>query len=152
MKRPVLAVALLVAVGCSDPVDPLEHLPIYPGWSLVTVDGRSPPIPDDTGGSLVSAGLRFLEFASTGSGQGSGVVQYATHVLRAGTLDRSIVQFDFTIGDGTLRINLCPRLSACIAAAELAGPVTGGTTPLLLTQYLAGQPGSVLQFQAALPE
>lgn len=152
MRRYLLAAAFLVAVGCSDPADPLEHFPLYPGWYLVTVDGQFLPIPDGTGGSMISSGLRFLEFTSTGSAEGSGVVQYVTHVLRGGVVEPSIVELDFTISGTTLHIDLCPRLSACVAATELVGPVGGGTTPLVLTRFVAGQAGSVLQFQASLPD
>ncbi|MFN0178255.1 MAG: hypothetical protein ACKVZ0_05610 [Gemmatimonadales bacterium] len=82
------------------------------------------------------------------------MVTYARHVLRGGVVEPAIVDLDFTIGAGTLRINLCPRLAACIAVvdAALVGPVAGGTAPLVLTEYLGGQAGPVLPFHAALPD
>lgn len=152
--RVLMAVMAMAAVGCNEPTDPLESLPVYPGWFLSTVDGAYPPIPDGNGGSLLSAGLAFREYTVTGPGQGSGVVTYARHVLRNGVLEPAIVDLDFTIGGGTLRINLCPRLAACIAVvdAALVGPVSGGTAPLVLTEYLGGHAGAVLRFHAALPD
>jgi hypothetical protein len=152
-NRSLLALVLLAAVACSEPADPLEDLPFYPGWFLSTVDGTYPPIPEGNGGSLLSAGLRFFEYTETAPGQGSGVVTYARHVLRGGVVEPAIVDLDFTIGVGILRINLCPRLSSCFAVtAELVGPVAGGTAPLVLTEHIGGQPGPVLRFGAALPD
>jgi hypothetical protein len=153
-NRLLIALVATAAVGCAEPTDPLENLPVYPGWFLSTVDGAYPPIPEGNGGSLLRAGFAFREYTVTGPGQGSGVVTYARHVLRDGVLDPTIVDLDFTIGGGTLRINLCPRLSACIAVVgtELVGPVAGGTAPLVLTEYLGGQAGPVLRFHAALPD
>ncbi|MFN0179603.1 MAG: hypothetical protein ACKVZ0_12465 [Gemmatimonadales bacterium] len=151
-KRSLLALALLAAVGCAEPADSLENLPVHPGWGLTTVNGAFLPVPEGNDGSLQSAGLIFREYTVTGPGQGRGVVTYARHVRRNGLMERSIVDHDFTIGGGSLRINLCPRLAVCIAlvAIELVGPVIGGTAPLILTEYLGGQAGPVLRFDAAL--
>ncbi|MEZ4455358.1 MAG: hypothetical protein R2882_02225 [Gemmatimonadales bacterium] len=152
MKGILFGLGLVAIAGCGGPTSPIDQLPIYPGWFLSTVDDDYPPIPDWKGGSLLAAGLYFLEFTPDGTG-GTGVVTFTTNVLRGAVAEPTHVDLGFTISGGQLRINLCPSGGACFAVTdELVGPISGRTEPLVLTRYTGGQAGAVFRFGAALPD
>ncbi|MGE0442582.1 MAG: hypothetical protein AB7S39_19025 [Gemmatimonadales bacterium] len=152
MKGILAGLALLAMAGCNGATNPIEKLPIYPGWFLSTIDGAYPPIPDWNGGTLVAAGLYFRDFTADGNG-GSGVVTFTTNVLRGSVPEPTSADLNFTISGGQLRINLCPPGGACFAVTdELHGPIGERTDPLVLTRYVGGQAGAVFRFGPALPD
>jgi hypothetical protein len=150
MRRIVL-LALAGLLGCTTSTGPS---PLYSSYFLSTLDGKPLPVDFGTDGSRLDAlWLGFDTGVRPRAGQPvTGRVRYTQIIRRPDqTIDHSSVQLNYTIQDQVLRIDLCPPGALCLVATELVGPV-GNRDQLLLTHYLAGQPGSVYRFGAALPD
>ena len=152
MKHAFTILGLMLAQGCASPAGPS---PLYPGYFLTSVDGDPLPAPYGTDGSmLVSGSLGFGDSdRPRTTGPVTGMVTYTLVVRRPDqSLEHSTMQLDYSISDGVLRINLCPPLALCIVSTELVGPILGRTSELVLTNYLAGAPGSVYRYFPSLPD
>lgn len=152
MNRALLILVVLLAEACSSPAAPS---PVYPGYFLSTVDGALLPVPfAEDGSALLAGSLAFGDVVpAPGEGTLTGLVSYNTLIRRADqSVQHSVVELNYTISNGLLRINLCPSLALCLISTELVGPILGRTSELVLTHYLGGTPGSVYSFFPALPE
>lgn len=149
MRRlvPLLALATL---ACAD--NPAAPSGLYPGYSLVTINGKFLPTRDDDtppDAEIISGSLSF-DRARPRAGT-PGVVTYSRWLRRPNQpLERVTLELDYTVADGILRINLCPPLALCIITTELVGPAQ--VDRLVLTHFLGGVAGTVYQFHPALPE
>ncbi|MGE0553852.1 MAG: hypothetical protein AB7R55_10530 [Gemmatimonadales bacterium] len=150
MKKTALLLSLLLASCTSDPIGPDG---LYPGYSLLTINGQVIPAPDNDipdGAEIISASLAFPR-PDRSRGEQSQLVSYTRWIRMADqTVERLTLQLDYTVEDGELRINLCPPLALCILTTELIGQVDA--RELLLTHFLAGQAQAVYRYEAALPE
>jgi hypothetical protein len=119
------------------------------------LDGKPLPVTyAEDGSTLVSS---ILDFGTLGRPRettlAQGLVRYIVDVRRPDRfIDHSEVDLNYSIEEGTLRINLCPSLALCIMSMELVGPIDTDGGELLLTHYLGGKAGSVYRFVAALPD
>ena len=147
-----LVLPVLLTVACDSAAGPS---PLYPSYFLSAVDNAPLPVPFAEDGSVLLAGsLSFADWEpGAATGPVTGLVSYSTVVRRPDlSLAHATVELDYTISDGVLRINLCPPLALCIVSTELIGPITGRTSELVLTNYLAGSPAAVYRFFPSLPD
>lgn len=152
MKRALMILAVLLTVGCGNAIGPS---PLYPSYFLSAVDGKLLPVPFAGDGSvLVASSLGFIDWERPRTTEPvTGLVSYTISVRRPDqSLEHSTIELDYSISDGVLRINLCPPLALCIVSSELVGPILGRTSELVLTNYLAGNPGSVYRYFPSLPD
>jgi len=152
MKRVLGLIALGLALGCTDSVGPVA---VYPGYSLSQLDGQYLPIPWGGDGSvLLALSLSFVdEVRPRSEGPVAGTVSYTTLIRPPNqTAQRFVIDLDYSVENGILRINLCPPLALCITSTELVGSITAPYDELVLTHYLGGNPGSVYRFFPALAE
>ena len=152
MTRKLLFGAVALALGCAAGVGPS---PLYHNYFLSAVDGDPLPVPfAEDGSELIASSLGFGPGGRPRvPGPSAGTVNYTVIVRQAdGSQQHSTVQLDYAVSDGTLVINLCPPLALCIVQTELVGPILGPTDELVLTHYLAGNPGSVYRFFPTLPD
>lgn len=144
---------LMLFLGCGSPIDPNA---LYPGYSLSMVDGQLLPVPFGGEGTLLLAGglaFRGENRPRIVEGGSEGTVSYTTLVRRPDqTTQHSIVELDYVVSDGVLHIDLCPPQAQCLVSTELVGPVVSRLSELVLTHYLAGNPGTVYRYSPALPE
>jgi hypothetical protein len=154
MHRHFLLLSLVCAAAC-DYGGGTAASGVYPNYFLSSVDGKALPVPSGSDGSELLAGS--LDFGgltrARGSGPVGGVVSYRLSVRHPDhSITSSNVQLNYSIGNDTLRINLCPSLAQCIVSEELVGPLTDSHSELVLTHYLAGNPGTVYRYFPALPD
>ena len=143
---------VLLFVGCDSPVNPG---PLNSSYYLVTVDDKILPIPWGGDGSvLLDASLVFdRETRPRAPAPTNGTVHYTLTVrMPDQTLQRSTSDFYYSIQNGELRINLCPRGALCITTTELVGPVADPALELVLTHYVGGTAVAIYRFSAVLLE
>lgn len=150
MRRVFMALAVAVQLGCGASTAPS---PLASSYFLSTVDGKALPVPHGGEGWTLVAGL--LDFGRPDRPRGtsavSGTVRYILDLRRPDqSLEHSDLVLNYTIQDGILRIDLCPPGALCFVATELVGPVADGSGELVLTNYVAGAPGSIYRFVAVL--
>jgi len=150
MKKTLPLLSLLLVACTGDPIGPSQ---LYPGYSLVTINGELLPLPADDlpeGAEIIAANLVFPR-VDRSRGEQSQLVSHTRWIRMADqTVDRVTLELAFTVDRGELRINLCPPLALCILTTELIGLVD--SRELELTHFLAGQPQAVYRYTAALPE
>jgi hypothetical protein len=150
MKRPVLLLTVGLLACTTDVIGPTG---LYPGYSLVSIDGQLLPVADDetpSGAVIIAASLVFPR-AGRPRGTENSLVSYTRWFRTANQpIERLTLELDFAVDDGEVRINLCPPLALCIVPTELIGQVDA--RELELTHVLAGQPRAVYRYTAALPE
>jgi len=152
MKRAFVAFMAAVQLGCSTSTAPSQ---LSSSYFLSSLDGKPLPITyAETGSMLVSS---ILDFGTLGRPRETtpvqGLVRYVVDIRRPDQfIDHSEVDLNYSIEEGTLRINLCPSLALCIVATELVDPIDPDGGELVLTHYFSGKAGSVYRFVAALPD
>ena len=145
--------ALLLLGGCSDHLTGPSGL--AQSYFLVAVDGKPLPIalPGTTDGTLLL--WRQLNFEIGGRPRRSGTPGRVNYLQSIRTPDQqehqSTVSLDYSLNGSELNINLCPPGALCLISMELRGTVDP-THDLVLTEYMAGQPGPVYHFAAILPD
>jgi hypothetical protein len=151
MKRAFMVLTSLLALGCDSRIGPS---PLYSSYFLSTVDGHPLPAPfTPEGWVLLSSTLGFDQRHLLAATPPTGMVSYMVVLRRPDqTIEQSTIGLNYSIHDGILRIDLCPPLALCIVNTELVGTVTGRTNELVLTNYLAGTPGSVYRYFPSLPD
>jgi len=150
MKKTVPLLPLLLVACTSDPIGPTQ---LYPGYSLVTIDGAYLPLPTDEipdGAVIIAANLVFPRVNRSRGDQGQMVSHTRWIRMADQTVERVTLELAFAVDHGELRINLCPPLTLCTLTTELIGQVD--SRELELTHFLAGQPQAVYRYTAALPE
>jgi hypothetical protein len=148
MNRGFVALVLVAQLGCGGPTAPSGLASRY---LLLSLDGKSLPVPFGQDGSMLVSGL--LDFGTLVRARGpdpvSGTVRYVLEIRRPNqSIDRSDTRLNYTIQDDVVRIDLCPPGALCITTTELVGPLDSHTTELVLTHYVAGKPQSVYRFVA----
>jgi hypothetical protein len=152
MKSVFLTLPVLALLGCGNPGEPG---PLYPSYYLSFVDGKPLPVPFGSDGStLISRSLGFANsIRPREAGPSTGTVSMTEHIRRP---DQSIsllrTDYAYSIEEGVIRINLCPRDVLCIVATELVGPIVDRPGELVLTHYVGGKPGSVHRYFPVLLE
>lgn len=142
---------LLAGLGCEDTTAPSA---LHPSYFLFLVDGELLPATLPDGRAILSGHLIFGQGSRPrGTGPETGTVEYVLEVRGPDqVVDRTSLDLDYSVDDGILRIDLCPRGSACLIATELVGPITGRTDPLILTHHLGGVAGSVYSYHPVLTD
>lgn len=152
MKRALVVIALLVQVACGETTAPSQ---LNSSYFLSSVDGHPLPVSHGSDGSMLIGSL--LDFGpatrSRDETEARGTVRYLLDIQHPDqSVSQSEVKLDYVVRDGILRINLCPPLALCLTSMELAGPTDDGSGELLLTYYLAGNPGSVFRYFRIRPD
>jgi len=152
MRRIAPILPILAILSCGSPVGPG---PLYPGYFLSKVDDQYLPVPYGEDGSLLlAASLSFSPDPRPREPEAPGGTVHLSLFIRRPdqTTQQSLQDLVYTIQNGEVHINLCPPLALCITTTELIGPVLDRYEELVLTHYLAGQPGTVYHYFPALPD
>ena len=152
MKRAFVVLMATVQLGCGSSTAPSQ---LSSSYFLSTLDGEPLPVPYGADGTILVASI--LDFGALGRPReitpAQGLVRYVVDVRRPDRfIDHSEVDLNYSIEEGTLRINLCPSLALCLIATELVGPIDTDGAELVLTHYLSGKAGSVYRFVPVLGE
>jgi hypothetical protein len=150
----LLPLAALGLAACGAATGPS---PLYPSYFLARVDGQFLPVPYGDDGTMLRAGQLAFPAGGRPRGEGDqpiqGLVRYTLITQRPGEPEQhSSIDLEYAVQQGILTINLCPPLALCIVSTELVGPLGAPTDDLVLTHYLAGNPGTVYRYAPSLPD